>query len=87
MLGFQGFLVGVGRDVDWRGEEDYRAGEGLGKKEMVPSFFESDAAIDADVEDHHGAACFPREDDWAGLRDVTWAAWSVDREAAIDAFG
>ena len=84
MLGFQGFLVGVGRDVDWRGEEDHRAGEGRGKQKMIPGFFEGLAAIDADMEDHDRAAGFSCEDDRTGLRDVAWAAWAVDGEGAID---
>src|SRR5580693_9981491 len=53
---------------------------------MVPSLLESDAAIDADVEDHYGASGFSREDHRTGFRYVAWTTRPVDGEAAIHAF-
>ena len=53
---------------------------------MVPGFFEGFAAIDSNVEDEDGAACFSGQHDRAGLGDVTRAARTVDGESAIDSF-
>jgi len=83
---FQDFGVGVWRDVDWRGKEDYCAGKGGWQEEVVPSFFEGFAAADADVEDEDGAASFSGEHDGAGLSDVARAARAINRKSAIDAF-
>ena len=44
-LDSRSFGVGVGRDVDRRGEEDYGASERGGQQEVVPGFFEGLAAI------------------------------------------
>lgn len=86
VFGFEDFGVGARRNVDGWGEEDDRAGERSGQKEMVPGFFESFAAAYADVEDEDGAAGFSREHDGPGLGDVTRAARAIDGESAIDAF-
>lgn len=86
VFGFEDGGVGIGRDVDGRGEEDDGAGERGGQQEVIPGFFESFSAIDADVEDEHGAAGFSGEHDGAGLGDVTRAARAIDGESAIDAF-
>jgi len=86
VFGLEDFGVGVWRDVDGRGEEDYGAGERGGQEKVVPGFFEGFAAVDADVEDQDGAAGFSCEHDRAGLGDVTRAARAINREGAIDAF-
>jgi len=86
VFGLEDFGVGVGRDVDWWGEEDYGASEWSGKQEVVPGFFEGFSAVDANVEDEDRAASFSGEHDRAGLGDVTRAARAVDGEGTIDAF-
>src|SRR5271156_6137047 len=53
---------------------------------MIPGLLESDAAIDADVEDHYGTSGFSREDHGTWLRDVAWTTRAVDGESAIHAF-
>ena len=52
---------------------------------MVPGFFEGFAAVDADMEDHDGAAGFAGEHYRAGFGDVTRAARAVNGERAIEA--
>src|SRR5579872_1919491 len=86
MFGFEDFGIGVWRDVDRRGEEDYGARKWGGQQEMVPGFLESFSAAYADVEDEDGTASFSGEHHRAGLGDVTRAARTVDGEGAIDAF-
>jgi len=86
VFGFEDFGVGVGRDIDGRGEEDNGAGERGGEQEVVPGFLESFSAVDTDVEDKDRAASFSGEHDRAGLGDVARAARAVDGEGAIDAF-
>ena len=53
---------------------------------MIPSFFESFAAVNTDVEDEDGATGFSGEHDGAGLGDVTRSARTVDCESTVDAF-
>ena len=86
MFGFEDFGVGVRRNVDGRGEEDYGARKRSGQEEVVPGFLKGFAAVYADVEDEDGAAGFSGEHDRAGLGNVTRAAGAVDREGAIDPF-
>ena len=75
--------VGVGGDVDGRGQEQDDAGEGFGKQEMVPGAEESFAAFDAGVQRDDGAAGAAGEQDRAGFGDVAGAAGAVDGEGAI----
>src|SRR5579872_5858114 len=86
MFGFEDFGIGVWRDVDRRGEEDYGARKGGGQEEMVPGFRESFSAAYADVEDEDGTASFSGEHHRAGFGNVARAARAVKRESAIDAF-
>lgn len=58
LLRFEEFGVGVGQDVDGRGEEDYSASKWGGQHKVVPGFFEGFAAAYADVEDENGTAGF-----------------------------
>ena len=80
------FGVGIGGDVDGRGEENYGSGKWGGQEEVVPGFFEGFAAADADVEDQDGAAGFSCEHDRAGLGHVARSTRAINREGAIDAF-
>ena len=85
VLGFHDCGVGVGGDEDRRGDEDYGAGERRGQQEMVPGIGEGFAAVDGGVKNDDGASSFSREDDRAGLGDVTRAARAVDGENGIAA--
>lgn len=58
LLAFHDLRGGAGGDINWRGEENYGAGEGRGQEEMVPGIGEGLAAVDANVEHDDGHPVF-----------------------------